>query len=440
MPSLHTPEKDLDDTFAHVLCYWRVLTRAGSSLFFPLPGRFVKPGGFFKGFFYWDSYFMTLGLVVQGQWQLAREIVENLIHEIEELGHIPNYNGPDSICRSRSQSPYLTAAICEVYPFVDDRAWLERATRAAIREYQGYWLVEPHLTEIGLSRYVDVAGDGCQTVPNTPHYRAIGESGWDNTPRFGDDATQVVPVDLNCQLARYESDIALFLEMLGRPLEARAWWAKHEARRELINSHLWDEESGFYWDYDLRTAAPLRSTPKAVSSFMPLWAGIADETQARRMVDHLSVFEYDHGLVSCQKGWDDGSEHNYPTGWPYSHWYVCYGLRRYGFDQEATRIAIKYLRLLAHEWAESGVLRERHNVVHPAEPLPGRYPPQRGFGWTNGVFAALLVRVILGVEPDLTKGGLSWSRSLPTEWRGGQVRLHLPDFPWPAGSSLEISA
>jgi hypothetical protein len=143
--------------------------------------------------------------------------------------------------------------------------------------------------------------------------------------------------------------------------------------------------------------------------------------------------------VSCQEGWDDGSEHNYPTGWPYAHWYVCHGLRRYGFDEEATRIAIKYLRLLAREWVESGVLRERHNVVQPAEPLPGRYPPQRGFGWTNGVFAALLVRVILGVEPDLATGDLSWSSSLPAEWRGQQVRVDLPDFPWPAGSSVEIS-
>ncbi|NCF68851.1 MAG: hypothetical protein GWP61_23060 [Chloroflexi bacterium] len=43
------------------------------SLAFPHSGHFVKPGGFFKWFFYWDSYFTLLGLVVQGKWQLAME-------------------------------------------------------------------------------------------------------------------------------------------------------------------------------------------------------------------------------------------------------------------------------------------------------------------------------------------------------------------------------
>jgi neutral trehalase len=42
---------------------------------------------------FWDSYFALLGLVLQGKWQLAREIVKGFVAEIEELGIIPNYNG-----------------------------------------------------------------------------------------------------------------------------------------------------------------------------------------------------------------------------------------------------------------------------------------------------------------------------------------------------------
>jgi neutral trehalase len=82
-PSVSTPEPELDATFDHIFEYWRVLTRRGEMLAFPLPGRFIKPGGFFKWFFYWDSYFALLGLVVQGKWQLAREIVEGFVAEIE---------------------------------------------------------------------------------------------------------------------------------------------------------------------------------------------------------------------------------------------------------------------------------------------------------------------------------------------------------------------
>jgi alpha,alpha-trehalase len=436
-PSVSTPEPAIDATFEHIFDYWPVLTRPGESLAFPLSGRYVKPGGFFKWFFYWDSYFTLLGLVVQGKWQLAREIVEGFVTEIEEFGFVPNYNGPKSVCSSRSQPPFLTSAISEVYPAIDDLAWLERAVNAAVTEYQDYWLAEPHMTEIGLCRYVDTAANGgCETVPDTPHYRAIGESGWDNTPRFGDDATQVIPVDLNCQLYRYELDLAGFSDLLGEEDEATVWRARAEKRCDLINHYLWDERSGFYWDYDLRTGERLRGTPRSLASFVSLWAGVANRDRATRLVEHLPAFEYDHGLVACEKGWSDGTEHNYPTGWPYSHWYVCAGLRDYGFHDESSRIAMKWLQLVANEFTRTGAIRERHNVIEPEVPLPGRYPPQRGFGWTNGVFAALLVKIIFGIEAAKDNAEIEARPSFPPEWAGKECQIHLPSYPWPEGAIL----
>jgi alpha,alpha-trehalase len=433
-PSISTPEPELNATFNHIYQYWPVLTRRGESLAFPLPGNFVKPGGLFKWFFYWDSYFTILGLVVQGKWQLAREILEGFFIEIEEFGFVPNYNGPNSVCDSRSQSPFLTSAIREIYPSINDSAWLERAIRAAQSEYQGYWLTEPHMTEIGLSRYIDIGENGgCETVPDTPHYRAIAESGWDNTPRLGDDATQVIPVDLNCQLYRYELDLADFSDLLGRKEEARAWRDKAEKRRDLINRYLWDENSGFYWDFDLRTGARLHGIPRSLASFMPLWAGAADQDQAALLVKHLPTFEFEHGLVACETGWNDETEHNYPTGWPYSHWYVCAGLRAYGYHDEASRIAMKWLRLVGDEFTRTGAIRERHNVVDPSIQPPGRYPPQRGFAWTNGVFAALIARIIFGIEMVKISEETERRPNFPREWVGEEVQIHLPSYPWPEG-------
>lgn len=436
-PSVSTPDPGLDATFDHVFKYWPVLTRGGESLAFPLTGRFVKPGGFFKWFFYWDSYFTLLGLVVQGMWQLAREMVEGFVTQIEEFGHVPNYNGPHTVCSSRSQSPFLTSAIWEVYPSINDLAWLEHAARAAATEYWGYWLTEPHLTEIGLSRYIDLGENGgCETVPDTPHFRAIGESGWDNTPRFGDDATQIVPVDLNCQLYRYEMDLADFSDLLTEEDEASEWRARAEKRRALINRYLWDESSGFYWDYDLRMGARLHGTPRSLASFVPLWAGVANQDQAARVVEHLPVFEFDHGLVACEQGWDDETEHNFPTGWPYSHWYVCAGLRDYGFHEEASRIAMKWLRLISNEFAQTGAIRERHNVVDPAIQPPGRYPPQKGFAWTNGVFVALFTRIIFGIEAAKDNATFQSRPSFPQEWAGKETQICLPSYPWPDGVIL----
>jgi neutral trehalase len=142
-------------------------------------------------------------------------MVDNLAHTVEQLGHVPGYISAKTLCRSRSQSPYLTVAIWEVLPDRDDPAWLARAAAAAEQEYQEYWTTEPHLTQIGLSRYIDPGQDGCVTVPDTPHHRAMAESGWDNTRRFGSDTTAVVPVDLNAQLFGYEQDLRAFASCSG---------------------------------------------------------------------------------------------------------------------------------------------------------------------------------------------------------------------------------
>jgi alpha,alpha-trehalase len=433
---VRTPEPELDQAFSYVLGHWPELTRPGSWLALPLPNPYVRPGGFFKMFAYWDSYFILLGLVVQGRWELAVGIVDNMLHAIEQLGHVPGYISAKTACRSRSQSPFLTSAIREIAPFVADPGWLARAADAAEREYLEYWTAPPHQTGYGLSRYVDSGGDGCVTVPDTRHYRAMAESGWDNTARFGADTTAVVPVDLNAQLFRYEQDLADFSDMLGRPEAGARWRDRAAARRDLINRYLWVEVEGFYRDLDLRTGGPLAGAPRSLSSFVPLWAGAADPTQAARMVEHLPLFEHDHGLAACEPGWLDGDQHDYPTGWAYSHWYVAEGLHRCGYPQQAARVALKWLRLVARKFEATGVFLERYNVVDPDGPTPGRYRPQPGFGWTNGVFAALLVRIVLGIRPD----ELSPVPAFPLPWPDGNVRACLPRYPWPKGTCGEFLA
>jgi alpha,alpha-trehalase len=432
---VQTPEPALNRAFSYVRDHWAELTRPGEWLAFPLPNPYVRPGGFFKMFCYWDSYFIVLGLVTQGRWELATGIVENMIFAVEQIGHVPCYLSSKAACRSRSQPPFMTSAIREVAPFVDDRAWLSRAVAAAEREYLDYWTAEPHLTETGLSRFVDPGHDGCVTVPDTPHHRAMAESGWDNTARFGDDSTTVVPVDLNAQLYRYEQDLAGVCAVLGRNDDAVAWRERATARRDLINQLLWIADEGIYRDLDLRTGQPLRSTPRALSAFVPLWAGLADADQAARLVEQLPLFEHRHGLTATEPGWD-GDQHDFPTGWAYSHWYATEGLYRAGYRDAAVRIALKWLRLVAAKLDQTGAVFERYNVVDADGPTPGRYPPQRGFGWTNGVFAALLVRTVLGICP--THPAATPAR--PTGWNVSRIAVHLPRYPWPTGTQQLTAA
>lgn len=432
-----TPENALNETFAYIQDFWPQLTFPGDHVEFALPEPFVAPGDSFDWFFYWDSYFIITGLTAQGDWELAKGIVDDFLAEVETYGMIPNYNAPGAVCASRSQPPYLTAAIEEVWPFVQDNDWLERAYQDAKTEYMGYWMVAPHLTDTGLSRYYDPTGEGCVTIPDTPHFRAMAETGWDNTPRFGDDVSQVLPVDLNAQLYRYEVDLGTMAEMLGHSTEAAQWRNRATRRQALIDRYLWDTEDGFYRDYDLRTGAALAGTPRCLDAYVALWAGVASPEQAASLDEHLPLFEQEHGLATCEPGWDDGTQHNYPVGWAYSHWYTITGLRKYGYDEDAGRLAIKWLRTLASRFEETGILFERYNVVAPGVPAAGRYPVQEGFGWTNAVYASLLARVVFGTERDWRTGEKLWDPILPPEWAGQAASISLPGYPWPGGVRVE---
>lgn len=167
-----------------------------------------------------------------------------------------------------------------------------------------------------------------------------------------------------------------------------------------MNELCWDEHTGWFHDVSLDTGRWLQGTPRSLASFVPLWAGLATDAQAARLVERLPLFEAAHGLTATEPGWDDGTEHTWPTGWAYSHWYVCDGLDRYRYSRHSHRIALKGLRRVAQTFADTGTFLERYNVVDPTGPTPGRYRPQPGFAWTNAVFLALVTRVLLGHRPD----------------------------------------
>ena len=120
---------------------------------------FVVPGGRFNEMYGWDSYFETLGLLVDGRLELAKSMVENFVYEIEHYGKILNANR--SYYLTRSQPPYLTDMILQVYGRLSEKvadvesrkAWLQKCLRAAIKEYTNVWMSPPRLKDIGLSSY-----------------------------------------------------------------------------------------------------------------------------------------------------------------------------------------------------------------------------------------------------------------------------------------------
>ena len=105
------------------------------------------------------------------------------------------------------------------------------------------------------------------------------------------------------------------------------------------------------------------------------------------------------GLLTCDHdyGYRD-RQWNYPVGWAPLHWIAYHGLKDYGYKEDASRIAMKWIDLNLHIWKETGKFYEKYDVVvGTQEVLTDRYS-QEGFGWTNAVFHALVV----ALRNDLT--------------------------------------
>ena len=110
------------------------------------------------------------------------------------------------------------------------------------------------------------------------------------------------------------------------------------------------------------------------------------------MVDHLRRFEYKGGLANSQATGlaKEYRQHDYPNGWPHQQWIVIRGLMNYGFQDDARRLAKKYLDLCQSVFRKTGFFWEKYNVVSCEPGSSERYDTQTGFGWTNAIFIRLV--------------------------------------------------
>jgi alpha,alpha-trehalase len=134
-----------------------------------LPNKYVVPGGRFNEMYGWDSYFIVLGLVQAGKVDLARGMVENFFYEIENYGGILNANR--TYYFTRSQPPYLSSMIQEVYAAKPDKAWLATAYEFAKKDH-ALWESSYHRAgDTGLARYYDIgAGPVPEMADDSSYY------------------------------------------------------------------------------------------------------------------------------------------------------------------------------------------------------------------------------------------------------------------------------
>jgi alpha,alpha-trehalase len=153
---------------------------------------------------------------------------------------------------------------------------------------------------------------------------------------------------------------------------------------------MWDAGDGLYYDYNFvhKTA---RRYP-FLTTFYPLWAGIATREQAAAVERNLAKFERPGGLETST--YESGNQWDAPWGWAPLQMIAVEGLRRYGYGADADRISREFLSLVEQEYGKVGFIVEKYDVVRRGTDSSsirfGYQSNQQGFGWTNAVYTRLL--------------------------------------------------
>jgi alpha,alpha-trehalase len=235
--------------------------------------------------------------------------------------------------------------------------------------------------------------------------RAMRESGFDISFRFGPygaETDRFAPVCLNSLLYKQEMDIAAMWEILGNTKQAADFREAAAARKTQIRKYLWDEQRGMFFDYSFATHQ--RSTYDYLTTFYPLWVGLATPEQARAVEANLKLFEQPGGLTMSRN--ESGVQWDYPYEWAPTVLIAVEGLRRYGFNDDANRISYKFLSTVAENFRRDGTIREKYNAVtrsSESNVTAGYQQNVIGFGWTNGAFLCLLHALPAEMKDRLAK-------------------------------------
>ena len=386
----------------------------GGLIGLPFPYTVPCISGTFQEMYYWDTYFTNIGLILSGEVKQAVNNVENVAYLIEKYGKMPNGNSTGFL--NRSQPPFFSQMVCEIFEKTADTAWLEKIYPTVEKEY--YFWQKNRKTSSGLNRYycddegffnretagwlcercgVEMPTDKNKIIEYAKCFSAFAESGWDCTSRFGLRAHIFNPVCLNSLLYGMEVNLSYFADILNNG-NSDLWMENAEKRKALMNELMCDDLGVFFdYDFDKKEISGLFSA----ASFFPLTFGLATKEQAEKTVSYLSKIETEYGIAGCEnKDTNMLLQWDYPNGWACLHYMVIKGLLNYGYKKDAERIAQKYAMLVENNFEKTGNLWEKYNVVTAEVSTATEYETPTMMGWSAGVY--LYVKKLLEMMTDST--------------------------------------
>ena len=301
----------------------------------------------------------------------------------------PRYYG------SIDATPLFLVLLAETWRWTDDPALPRRLHEPALLALE--WI----------DRYGDRDGDGFVEYSRRADHGLANQSWKDSgdSQRFHDGRfaePPIAPVEVQGYVYDAKRGLAeLAREVWRDPALAERLDREADELRTRFDEAFWVEERGGF--YALALDGKKRPVDARCSNMGHLlWSGIALPERVRPIVDQLLSEELWSGwgirtMASDAAAYNPISYHN-GTVWPHDSALAVWGLARHGYVAEARRISRALIEAAAHfDWSLPEVFA---GYARDETPFPIAYPTAaRPQAWAAGT-PILLVRVLLGIEPD----------------------------------------
>lgn len=281
-----------------------------------------------------------------------------------------------------SSAPWFNWENWEIYQITGDREFLEDAYASGTKFYN-WWMTHRDADNDGLAEW---GGHAILESIRDAKVALWRDVGW---------PSNFESPDLNAMLVKEARALSMMAEELGNRDAATSWRFRADVRADLVRQEFWDEEDGFFYyldkadnDFTFENENDLKR--REIVGFFPMWAGIATEEQAARLVeDHLTdpeQFWRPYGIPSLSASDPFYEPQGYWNGpvWVELNYLVFRGLLDYGYQDLAREMADRIFANVIHH------LREDHTFweFYSPEELWAGY--HQTYIWT-GIVARMLI-------------------------------------------------
>lgn len=380
---------------------------------------------YFIGLWAWDSFKQAVA-IANFDSNLAKENIKAIFdYQIKDddkirpkdVGAIIDcifYNksklrgGMGSNWNERNSKPPLAAwAVYNVYKECEDIDFLAEIYPKLV-DYHNWWYKNRDYNKNGIAEYGAMV-DESNNSEESKILAAAWESGMDNATRFDKDGyegdlgikvydnidsdNEIIgysinqeSVDLNSYLYKEKILLSKIAQELEKYEDKCKYLNESKYIKNYINENMYDEVSGYYYDLQINDNETklLVNRGKATEGFMPLWAKIATQEQAKRVRDIIMDENKFNTFMPIPTASKDNERYNPTKYWRGPVWldqalFLIEGLKNYGFLEDAKLIASKLFN------NAKGLLNE--------EPIRENYNPETGeglhatnFSWSAAAF------------------------------------------------------